>query len=657
MNSKISLCMIVKDEEQNIGRCLNSVAGAVDEIIVVDTGSTDGTCGIVTEFGGRVATFPWNGSFSDARNASLEMATGDWIFFLDADEELAAESGNVLRRITSDETVEGYFIKVINYLGQEGWMESCPDLIFRLFRNRPEYRFHGAIHEQIVDVILEKNSRAAYRTAEDMVILHYGYLNQQIDAKDKKNRNINILSRELASRPDSRLLRYHYGVELFRAERFREAAEELVRAASGIDPGTIYLPKLLRYLVLTYQALGLPEKALETVRLGLSLFPDYADLYYYGGLISYEQKNYSGAYQWLQQSLSMPDQPAYYASFSGTRGFRALYQLGRLAEAFCNEEEAMNCYVRCLQDNSAFTPALESITRLLKPREDPEYAKKCLEQICEFCTPQANLLMGQVLFRQSAYQLALEYLERGAGDPEAPTEMILWKGICLIQQRRFLEALRILNGFKPGHQMYPLATLNKVLCFWVRGNRSKVRSLADDLFALGLSPDTGAVVSLLKNSLSKRRGPGLILGEEGFSLLLDIVTRALDLGESDRAQSLLEGLTKDSLIQHSLTLGKLFLLYGFPDHAEEYLNMRLDSQPRCAEAHFILAGIKEGRGEKVEAVRWYRQALALDPREPRHYISLIRHYEKMRRELLGEAILRYPDAPVLRELVEEEPSR
>jgi len=654
MGSKISLCMIVKDEEENLRRCLSSVYGAVDEIIVVDTGSSDGTPGVAAEFGARVLSFPWNGNFSDARNASLEGAGGDWILFLDADEEMTPEGKEALRRVTANETAEGWFIKVINYLGQEGWVESCPDLIFRLFRNQPEYRFHGAIHEQIVDVILEKNSRAAYRTAEDMVILHYGYLNRQIEEKDKKNRNLNMISRELAARPDSRLLRYHYGVELFRAERYREAADELIRAASGIDPGTIYLPKLLRYLVLTYQALGLPEKALETVRLGLSLFPDYADLYYYGGLICYEQKDYSGAYQLVQQALSMPDQPAYYAPFSGTRGFRALYQLGRLAEAFFNEEEAMNCYVRSLQDNSGFTPALESITRLLKPREDPEYARKCLEQLCEFCTPQANLLMGQVLFRQSAYQLALEYLERGAGEPEAPAEMLLWKGICLIQQRRFLEALRILNGFKPGHQMYPLATLNKILCFWARGNRSKVRSLADDLFALGLSPDTGAVVSLLKNSLAKRRGPGLILGEEGFSLLLDIVTRALDMGEADRARSLLEGLTRDLLIQHSLTLGKLFLLYGSPDHAEEYLIMRLEFQPRCAEAHFTLAEIKERRGEKIEAARWYRQALTLDPREPRHHICLIRHYEKMRRELLGEALQRYPDTPILRELLEEE---
>lgn len=657
MGSKISLCMIVKDEEQNLRKCLSSVDGVVDEIIVVETGSTDGTPGVAAEFGARVLSFHWNDNFSDARNASLEGATGDWILFLDADEELTAEGREALRRATLDETVEGYFIKVINYLGSEGRVETCPDLIFRLFRNRPEYRFRGAIHEQIVDVILEKNSRANYRVAEDLVILHYGYLSRQIEEKDKKNRNLSILSRELAQSPDNRLLRYHYGVELFRAERYREAAEEFVRAANGIDPQTIYLPKLLRYIVLTYQALSLHEKAVETVRLGLGLFPDYADLYYYGGLVCLDQKDYSGAYNFFQDALSMPDQPAYYAPFSGSRGFRSLYNLGRLAEIFCNDEEAINYYIRSLQDNSFFTSALESIARLLRPREDPEYAKKCLEQVCEFCTPQAYLMMGQILFNQSAYQLALEYLEKGAPGREASPETLLWKAICLIQQRRYLEALRILNGFAPGHHLYPLATLNKVFCFWLRNNRRKLRELTEDLFALGLSAETKAVVSLFRNSGMKRRGPEYNLGDEGMSLLMDLVMRALDMGEIERAVSLLNGLTRACQRQNARTFGKLFFQYGYPELAEGYFLMYLDSDPGCAETQFTLAGIKEDQGHYPEAISLYRRALELDSREPRHYIRLIRLYEKMRRELLEEAIARYPDSPSLNDLLKGGPAQ
>lgn len=115
MGTRISLCMIVKNEAHNLQRCLASVAGAVDETIVIDTGSTDATCEIARAFGARVRTFPWNDNFSDARNASLELATGDWVLVLDADEALAEESKEVLRRLTAVDGVEGYFIKIINY--------------------------------------------------------------------------------------------------------------------------------------------------------------------------------------------------------------------------------------------------------------------------------------------------------------------------------------------------------------------------------------------------------------------------------------------------------------------------------------------------------------------------------------------------------------
>lgn len=652
--NRVSLCMIVKNEEKNLRRCLQSVQGYVDEIIVVDTGSTDSTCRIAREFGAVVRDFPWNDDFSRARNASLELATGDWILFLDADEELAGNSGEVLRRITAEEGVEGYFVRVINYLGDEEWFETCPDLIFRLFRNRKDYRFRGAIHEQIVDVILEKNKQASYRIADDLVILHYGYMNGQIEEKNKKCRNLSILERELSSDPQNRLLRYHYGVELYRVERYAEAAAELARAADGIDPGTIYLPKLLRYLVLAYHSAGMPRQAMETVRLCLGLFPDYADIYYYGGLISYEEGAYAQAWDFLQNALSMPEQPAYYASFSGVRGFRACYLLGQIAEIFCNEEEALRYYIQGLRDNPKFIPALESITRILKPQEDPDYARDCLEKLCEFGDPQAHLLMGQILFRQSAFKLALEYLEQGMSRQEASAELKLWKAICLVQQCRYLEALHIFDGIEREHPLYPLARLNKILCFWFQGNRRKVQEYVEDLLQLGLSRDTGAVVGMLRDSLKKRHKPsGVVLGEEGMALLLDILMRTLDLKEKERALSLIRCLDKECLNKNALAIGELFYRYGYLEVAEQYLGMYLEKNPECAAACFTLAEIKHCLGHDIEAESLYRRALALNPSLPRHYIGLMRLYKNMRRKILRQAVEVYTDAPVLRRLLEE----
>ncbi|OAT80876.1 tetratricopeptide repeat-containing glycosyltransferase family 2 protein [Desulfotomaculum copahuensis] len=652
MEPKISLCMIVKNEEQNIRRCLKSVAGAVDEIIVVDTGSTDATAEIAREYRARVHFFPWNDNFSDARNASLDLASGDWILFLDADEELAAGSGEALRRLAGGDAVDGYFVQIINYLGSEGYLEPCADLVFRLFRNHKDYRFRGSIHEQIVDVILEKNNRARYRAAEEIVILHYGYLDRQIAEKGKIDRNLTLLKRELAATPGNRLLRYHYGVELYRAKKYKEAAEQLLQAAQGIDPQTIYLPKLLRHIVLSCYAACEYAPALDIIRQGLELFPHYADLYYYGGMICFDRGEYGRAVEFFQQALATPGQPVYFASFYGVRGFRACYQLGRLAEMFLNEDEAMRYYVLSLRDNPSFLPALESIIRLLRPREEPAYAKKCLEQLCDFCSPGAALLLGRMFFQQQAYVPALEYLERGATEGNPDGEISLYRAVCLAQQRRFLEALRILDSFHPAQPLYPLARMNQLLCFWWQGKQRKAKDLAKELFALGLSPDTETVVTLLIGTPGKGK-PEAAPGEGGMALLLDILARTLDLGENELASRLLEGLTTDCRRQNAVAVGRIYHRYGYLDAAEHYLEIDRHEHPDCAETLSLLAEIKEKRQEYLAAVELYQRALAVDPGKPQHYMRLIRLYEKMRQSIIQKAEQIFPGPDDAHKILQE----
>lgn len=105
----ISLCMIVKNEEENLGRCLDSVKDIVDEIIIVDTGSKDNTVKVAKQFGANVLFYQWNDDFAAARNFSISMAKHDWIFILDADEELEPINDEQLQKLTQNTRVEGYF--------------------------------------------------------------------------------------------------------------------------------------------------------------------------------------------------------------------------------------------------------------------------------------------------------------------------------------------------------------------------------------------------------------------------------------------------------------------------------------------------------------------------------------------------------------------
>ncbi len=653
MSARISLCMITKDEASNIRRCLQSLAGAVDEIIVVDTGSTDKTIQIAHEFGAVIHSIPWQGNFSEARNVSLQHATGDWIFFLDADEELAAGSKEVLRRLIADGTVEGYFCKVVNYVGNEGWTDTCPDLIFRLFKNRPEYRFRGAIHEQIVDVILENNSNASFRIAEDLVILHYGYLDRQIQEKDKKARNLAILQKELQEKPGNRLLRYHYGVELFRAERYLEAVQEFIQVANGLDPSTIYFPKLLRYIVQAYKAAGKAPEALEVIQLGLKFFPHYADLYYYAGLLHLELQQYAKASASFHQAVSMPEQPAQFASFNGVRGFRSYYHLGQIAETFLNLEEALKFYLASLRDNPHFTHSLERIIHILEPRKDPQYAKECLEKVFDLSSPQASLLVGEILFREGAYGLSLEYIDRvRASIPIAP-DIKLRRVICLIQEQRYLEALRQIEEFSPDSSLYPLVKLNELFCFWIQGNKRKVNNVLAELRALGLAKETENVLILLRDCLDRHKeNTKVTLGHGGVSLLQEIIQRLLAMGELSKAQRVLHKITPESWAWQGLTIARLFYDAGCFADAKNIIQGYLAAHSN-AEAHFLLAEIHRESGEYLEAEQHYRYALEMNTEEPKYYIKLMDLYEARRRQILQEAIQKHPDIEVFRRLSEE----
>jgi len=653
MAKKISLCMIVKNEEHALSRCLNSVLSIVDEIIVVDTGSTDSTCEIAEQFGAILHHFRWNDNFSDARNASLELAQGDWVLFLDADEELSPESGEILRRLIENEAIEGYFVKILNHLGKEGWIETVPDLVFRLFRNRKDYRFHGAIHEQIADVILEKNFKASYQVAEDLEIIHHGYLDQMIEEKDKKHRNLMLIEKELERTPDNRLLQFHYGVELFRSERYAEAATFFIRSATDIDTNTIYLPKLIRYLVMSQQSSGQRQAALNSADLGLKFFPNYADLYYYTGLILLDLKHYSQARNAFLQALSMPEQPPQYASFGGVRGFRAYYYLAQIAECFLDEEEALKYYVYSLRDNAHFTHALESVVGILKPTKEPAYTMECLEKVCDFCTSQASQLMGDIYYRHGAYGLALHYFDQSeAGFPALP-DIKLRKGICLIQERRFFEALRIIEDFTPESSEYPIATVNKLFCFWIQDKSAKVRTVWKELHALGLAQDTENVISLFI-AYSRKVPPSaaMILGPEGMLLLLDIVQRLVALQEIERAMYFLQALQSKCLDEYNLQIAQIFVAYSEESRAIPFLQTVIENNP-SAEPHFQLAEIYAHLGRPTEAEQHYKQALQIDPDTPRYYVRLINLYTAWRQNILKEALAKYPENHVFQKLSEE----
>ncbi len=197
---RLSLCMIVRDEQDMLPDFLSTVAGIWDELVVVDTGSRDATITLLEEAGACIHHFSWQDDFAAARNIGLEAATGDWILFLDADERLSPELGRQIRALLDDRQA-GAATVVMRNLRPDGTRRDSN--LLRLFRNDPSIRFEHRIHEDPTrDVQRYLMHTGLVMRHLDGVVNHLGYMKNIATARGKKTRDMGLLQRVLKSDPD-----------------------------------------------------------------------------------------------------------------------------------------------------------------------------------------------------------------------------------------------------------------------------------------------------------------------------------------------------------------------------------------------------------------------------------------------------------------------
>jgi tetratricopeptide (TPR) repeat protein len=264
VGTKISAILIVKNEEKHLERCLQSIQGGVDEIIVVDTGSTDKTVEIAESFGAKIGHFEWCNDFSAARNYSLGLATGDWALWIDADEAVSQESWNPIYESVIRPHFGGYFTRIVNFTDENETTEYTHAPI-RLFRIDPRIRFTGSIHEQISPAIDALGWPTAH--LDKVTIHHYGYKPSEIEAKDKLNRTIDMLQVEIEREPNDSFHWFNLANVYSVAKRYSDSVEAAKKCISLMEPTNAFAS-------LTHQLLsgGLNsvDKAEEAVDIALA---------------------------------------------------------------------------------------------------------------------------------------------------------------------------------------------------------------------------------------------------------------------------------------------------------------------------------------------------------------------------------------------------
>ena len=184
----ISLCIVARNEASFINDCIRSASSICDEVILVDTGSTDATREIARKAGARVVRKPWPGDLGRAHALPLACARCDWVLSLDGDELLHPDSGDKIRALTASRSHEGYLFTIRNYLYDpntkwrgvdssdplvKGALGYCPNVAVRLFRRREAYRYEGHVHQSIASSILARGGKIG---VTDVPIHHYGLI-------------------------------------------------------------------------------------------------------------------------------------------------------------------------------------------------------------------------------------------------------------------------------------------------------------------------------------------------------------------------------------------------------------------------------------------------------------------------------------------------
>jgi tetratricopeptide (TPR) repeat protein len=420
-NPTISLCMMIKNEAKFLAGCLESVEGVVDEIVVVDTGSTDESMGIAKKFGVRFYEHPWFDDFSGMRNFTISHAMGDWILVLDGDEALEVKDKPVLRRFVRhalEQSAKGVTFIIYNYANR-GRDETTGTSI-RLFRNDGEIHYEGIVHN---DLIIQGKILPSL-----IHVHHYGYDQGPAMAQAKFERTANLLRKMIAKDPEDIRAHYHLmksyaSIGLF-VEAIREGEKtlDLVRR-KGEKVGNTYLFDIYPLLGGYHRFVGELVKAERICQEGLQLDDRHPDLYYGLAAIENQRNSYAKSKEYCMLALSHLEDcqqgRAYFATTINSTRHRILANLAEICFRMKDFDEALKYCREALSEKPEFAEAYGLKAQILISRGLFESAERSLLKLKaidpEFSHLWYNLgrcYLGQEKYEQAfnAFLLAREKL-------------------------------------------------------------------------------------------------------------------------------------------------------------------------------------------------------------------------------------------------------
>lgn len=600
LKQKLSINIIVKNGGARIEDCLSSACDIADEVIVVDTGSVDGTIDRIKQMQGvTLYCIGWENDFSSARNYALNRSTGDWVVYLDADEILNADR-ETLNIMMENKEAEGYWIVIESFLAPD-LSQSKLHHNLRMFRNRPNYRFEGRIHEQIIKSILRNSSQDMLKES-NISIHHFGYLPEQVTIHEKINRNIQLLELSLAEEPNNPFYMYHLGVEYSRLGNYEESLQFLLHCLQNEHPQASYLASA-HYLLITNMMnqkkfAEAEQKIIQTVE----MYPDYTDLYFLLGLVYSEQFLYKKALDAFYKAIEIGEAPRKYISTKGAGGYLSHLKVGEVYKILGHTKEALERFFYVIQLAPKFQPAYQLFAACLaESSHDEKEVKGMFKELASL--PQSSpLYIAESLCHIGYYENAIEYLHQL--DSEDYSVKIV-KNEYFMQTGQCLEAIRlqkqVLHELSPGHPHEDIWMIDHVICFWseqlpIPYSILKRLEHAQVNWLLSL-------VLLLEGTSGEKH---IQLSMEQFSVL---IKRLLHYGFVEVAGIIT---TKFDFL-YSLLFAKLLYMEGYQERAAKTFLELLELHHFDEEAHFYLGEILFDRSQYYYAAKQFELVLQTNP--------------------------------------------
>jgi len=461
----ISLCMITKNEEAELPSCLASVKEIVDEIIVIDTGSTDKTIDIAKKEGAIVQNFKWQNDFASARNVGLEIATGKWILILDADESLSKEDANRIKSLLHTPMVEGYLFYIVTHLKN---VETNRTQSLRLFRNRKEYRFQNRVFERIPEEKITSISDA-------QILVHHHP--DSLRNRKMQQLKLELVRNEIEQSPTDPYLHYAYGIEYLNQNKLVEAMKQFQIAIKYVNPYFVFTPHLFKLFTWTLMKLEQTQYAIEVANQGIHYFPFYTDLFYFRGQSYLKQKSYQEALQDFEHCLKLGDSPSGMIAEDGLGSFKTLLAIGETHEALNNLEKAFDYYKSAYRNDPTFDESLYRIGTFLQKNPSFGEIDSNLLRIIDRNDIEQMMTLIDILCLEHEYSKAMLYIEEIEKKAEKKDAIHFVKAICLMMLGNHNQAESIFSAIPKNSPFYSQVLLKRIQNFWFHQRYEQAKDL------------------------------------------------------------------------------------------------------------------------------------------------------------------------------------